>query len=264
MPASIVSPGSNSTGKLSRAFDRLSGKGRQQLLQLDEETFQQPTHPESHSTITSTSSGSPGSSGTGKLARAFDRLNGRGRRQQLLHLDEATLQQPPQSECYFTNTPGGGSCRSPADVIAASRNYEKQSQCIAAAESSPGCGSAPPTPSFLSKPPTPSRLSPGAAMAGKMSRALDRVRGRGHARLSEEFEEEPPQWDVEKAPAQFESFPRSAEVVSVGSCQPDSLQGTGTVATDPSVPQPWLLGAQRRSPRFANPFKRSDERQKML
>jgi len=124
-------------------------------------------------------------------------------------------------------------------------------------------------------------------MAGKMSRALDRVRGRGHARLSEEFEEEPPQWDVEKAsfaaaqhsdeksafasvyheqipPAQFESFPRSAEVVSVGSCQPDSLQDTGTLATDPSVPQPWLLGAQHRSPRFANPFKRSDERQKML
>jgi len=179
----------------------------------------------------------------------LSRLSGRGR-QQLLQLDEATLQQPPQSEVYLTSTLGGGGLQSPAEVAAASRKFDTQGQSVATAESGLGFGSAPPTPSRLSMPSTPSRLSPGAAVVGKMSRAYDRVRGRGHARLSEDQDEEPPHGQH-----------RDTEKVGAPMTQ------TAPQITDPALPQPRLLGAPLRSPttsRLVNAFKRSEERKTML
>jgi len=136
-----------------------------------------------------TSMVSPGAATKGRLSRALDRLGGKGR-QQLLELDEEAMQGDHAPDNGFAKTLGGSRTSGyvmgadgvlvPADAV-----HQWQPGSPEVAMQSLGRPLAP-----SEQPPTPSRVSPAAAAAGKLSRAFERMRGRGERQQLVEWDGE--------------------------------------------------------------------------
>lgn len=216
---------------------------------------------------------SPAGAAAGKLSRAFDRVRGRGGHRQLLELDEEGLQtsSPPQHYCGAAAAVASRSPTAPATTT--------------------------PTLDMSISPSTHARSSPGAAIAGKVSRALDRVRGRRNQQLLEPDAEEAataPRSPAEARPSgaisgtaavprdaaplcAAESRTRSGGGGSGGAgsrpAMEDVALGGHGAAEGPTVPgdalappQPWLLKAQLRSARdvVSKLGRRGEEKSRML
>lgn len=238
------SPESASSGRLSRALGRVRGRGRQQLLELDDDTLQ----------VSSTAQAIAGQSGSvlaqrvegGKVSPAARTLVG-----------QSGLALASQASAVPA---------APLTPDAALAQFDAASGPSLAAFT--GFGLAP-------VPSTPARQSPGATAAGKVSRAFDRMRGRRSQQLLEQDGAAPATAPASKeAGASCVAEPRtqgsSSGLGGGGGRHAAETTGGGPLQRDGGAhePAPRLLGTQHPSwsaqmlPKLGG--RRGEEKSRML
>lgn len=166
-----------------------------------------------------------GTAAASKLGRAFDRARGRAH-QQLLDLDEAAFDASPANGT-FRSTPNG------APPVAASHWQGATAICpdvhftSAAMRNSVGqrdIGAMPPSPQLA-----PAHVPPEVSSTGRLSRTLDRVRGRGHCQHLMDLDESSAAGNTTSTPPGPRSVTPVAQAMPIGypAGRPDTPMGLG-------------------------------------